>query len=87
MMPGCPTHDTQARTTSPAFYEERIRLLEEERDRYRDALEAIREKRCNGCKLPHKRWGPICSGVTVGDFTHYHSPEWWVARALGRTAA
>ncbi len=40
---------------------------------------ALSEERCNGCGKPRSEWGPICSGMTQGDFTHYHSPEWWKA--------
>jgi hypothetical protein len=43
----------------------------------RALAEAINTRRCNGCGLPAKEWGPVCSGMTQGDFTHYHSPEWW----------
>jgi hypothetical protein len=43
--------------------------------------EAILVKRCNGCGLPTNRWGPTCPGMTTGDATHYHSPEWWAQRA------
>jgi len=38
---------------------------------------ALAEERCNGCGLPRKQWGPVCSGMTQGDWTHYHSQEWW----------
>ena len=44
---------------------------------------AIAEQRCNGCGQPRIQWGPICGGMTQGDWTHYHSPEWWQARAHG----
>ncbi len=43
---------------------------------------AIREEWCNGCHQPRKRWGPICPGMQVGDFTHYHSPEFWLYRQV-----
>ena len=42
--------------------------------------QAIREQRCNGCHLPRAEWGPVCSGMTQGDWTHYHSPEFWRRR-------
>jgi len=41
---------------------------------------AIAEEWCNGCGQPRRSWGPICPGMTQGDFTHYHSREWWLAR-------
>ena len=41
---------------------------------------ALREQWCNGCKQPRRYWGPICGGMTQGDYTHYHSPEWWRSR-------
>jgi hypothetical protein len=40
---------------------------------------ALAEQWCNGCHQPRARWGPVCGGMTQGDMTHYHSPEWWVA--------
>jgi hypothetical protein len=42
--------------------------------------EAIRLERCNGCGQPRAEWGPVCSGMTQGDWTHYHSPAWWQQR-------
>ena len=47
---------------------------------------ALRDERCNGCGLPRSRWGPVCGGMTQGDMTHYHSPEFWrgkVAASVG----
>lgn len=46
-----------------------------------DLADAILRRRCNGCSLPAKEWGAVCSGMTQGDYTHFHSPEWWAARA------
>lgn len=46
-----------------------------------EVAEAIAEERCNGCRQPRRYWGPVCGGMTQGDWTHYHSPEWWQARA------
>lgn len=43
-------------------------------------LDALEQQRCNGCHAPRKTWGPICGGMTQGDYTHYHSPEWWWGR-------
>ena len=43
----------------------------------RDYEQAVAERRCNYCERPWSQQGPICPGVTVGDYTHYHSPEWW----------
>lgn len=43
---------------------------------------AIREQWCNGCHLPRAEWGPVCPGMTVGDWTHYHSPEFWLYRSV-----
>jgi hypothetical protein len=42
---------------------------------------ALAEEWCNGCGLPRAQWGPVCGGMTQGDWTHYHSPEWWQQRA------
>jgi hypothetical protein len=41
---------------------------------------ALTEEWCNGCGLPRKQWGPVCGGMAQGDWTHYHSPEWWQRR-------
>lgn len=45
----------------------------------RELADALEKERCNGCGLPRVAWGPTCSGMTQGDWTHYHSPEWWRA--------
>lgn len=45
---------------------------------------ALTEEWCNGCGQPRRYWGPICGGMTQGDYTHYHSPEWWQHRAGNR---
>ena len=37
--PGCPRHSVADRISPPAFYEERLRLLEAENQQLRDALE------------------------------------------------
>lgn len=67
----------------------RIQLAQAEQDLIgmREAVLAIRDHQCNGCRQPKTRWGPTCSGMTTGDATHFHSPEWWVARALRSTAS
>ena len=38
---------------------------------------ATAEEWCNGCRRPRKQWGPYCGYMSVGDQTHFHSPEWW----------
>jgi hypothetical protein len=43
---------------------------------------ALAQQWCNGCGLPRAKWGPVCGGMTQGDGTHYHSPEWWRQRFL-----
>lgn len=46
-----------------------------------DLLETVlREQWCNGCSRPRSEWGPVCPGMLTGDWTHYHSPEWWRKR-------
>jgi hypothetical protein len=47
---------------------------------------AVAEKWCNGCGKPMRFWGPVCSGMVIGDYTHYHSPEYWRNR-ITRDAA
>ena len=54
---------------------------------YRVVKQAIAEEWCNGCHQPRRLWGPICPGMTQGDYTHYHSQEWWKARTDSRTPA
>lgn len=47
---------------------------------------AVLEQRCNGCGRPRSEWGrPVCGGMTTGDFTHFHSREFW-AHKLGVAA-
>jgi hypothetical protein len=41
------------------------------------AAEAIRLELCNGCGQPRSEWGPVCPGMTQGDWTHYHSASYW----------
>jgi hypothetical protein len=41
---------------------------------------ALVEEWCNGCGQPREKWGPICGGMSQGDWTHYHSAEWWRQR-------
>jgi len=43
-----------------------------------DLEHALSEQWCNGCGKPRSVWGPICCGMTQGDYTHFHSPEWWI---------
>lgn len=45
---------------------------------------AIREQWCNGCHQPRAEWGPVCPGMYVGDWTHFHSPEFWLYRQVRR---
>jgi hypothetical protein len=49
----------------------------------RDTLDAITYERCNGCGKPRSEWGPVCPGMNQGDWTHYHSPEFWIRRNEG----
>lgn len=48
---------------------------------------ALAEEWCNGCRQPRARWGPVCPGMTSGDYTHYHSPEYWKQRERRRADA
>jgi hypothetical protein len=59
------------------------RQLEDEYEQARQKQidRALEEEWCNGCRLPRSMWGPICGGMTSGDMTHYHSPEFWRAKA------
>jgi hypothetical protein len=43
---------------------------------------ALAQEWCNGCGQPRALWGPVCGGMSQGDWTHYHSPEWWRRRFL-----
>jgi hypothetical protein len=47
---------------------------------------ALAEQWCNGCRRPRREWGPVCPGMTSGDWTHYHSPEFWLAYAAENPA-
>lgn len=44
--------------------------------------DAVTNERCNGCRQPRREWGPICGGMTQGDYTHFHSASWWARAAL-----
>ena len=47
-----------------------------------ETQQAIREEWCNSCRRPKKEWGPVCPMVYVGDWTHYHSREFWLYRQV-----
>jgi hypothetical protein len=38
---------------------------------------ALAEEWCNGCGQPRALWGPVCGGMSQGDWTHYHSVDYW----------
>lgn len=50
-----------------------------------DLPRALAERWCNGCGQPASTWAPVCPGMTVGDYTHYHSPEWWRSKLGGES--
>ena len=71
------------RKSGLSYPEFQRRQLEDEYEQARQKQidRALEEEWCNGCRLPRSMWGPICGGMTSGDMTHYHSPEFWRAKA------
>jgi hypothetical protein len=45
-----------------------------------ELADALERERCNGCGRPLSEWGPVCPGMLQGDWTHYHSANYWTRR-------